>query len=46
MVAQDTDAVDVGARLREAREAAGLTQADAAAGLRVARTTLIAMEQG
>ena len=40
------DAVDVGARLRGAREAAGLTQADAAADLRVARTTLIAMEQG
>ena len=46
MVVQDIDAVDVGARLRGAREAAGLTQADAAAGLRVARTTLVAMEQG
>ena len=40
------DAVDVGARLRGAREAAGLTQTDAAADLRVARTTLVAMEQG
>lgn len=46
MVVQDIDAVDVGARLRGAREAAGLTQVDAAAGLRVARTTLVAMEQG
>ena len=38
--------VDVGARLRGAREAAGLTQTDAATDLRVARTTLVAMEQG
>ena len=38
--------VDVGARLRGAREAAGLTQTDVAADLRVARTTLVAMEQG
>ena len=36
----DLDAADVGARLRGAREAAGLTQTDAAADLRVARTTL------
>ena len=42
----DVDAVDVGARLRGAREATGLTQTDAAAELRVARTTLVAMEQG
>ena len=40
------DAVDVGGRLRGAREATGLTQADVAADLRVARTTLVAMEQG
>ena len=40
------DAFDVGARLRRAREAAGLTQTDAAADLRVERTTLVAMEQG
>ena len=38
--------VDVGARLRGAREAAGLTQTDVATDLRVARTTLVAMEQG
>ena len=38
--------VDVGARLRGAREAAGLTQTDVATNLRVARTTLVAMEQG
>ena len=46
MTLHDIDAVDVGARLRGAREAAGLTQTDAAADLRVARTTLVAMEQG
>ena len=40
------ESVAVGARLRSAREAAGLTQTDVAAGLRVARTTLVAMEQG
>ena len=42
----DIDSVDVGARLRGAREAAGLTQTDAAAHLPVARTTLVAIEQG
>ena len=46
MALHNIDAVDVGARLRGAREAAGLTQTDAATDLRVARTTLIAMEQG
>ena len=46
MTPYDVDAVDVGARLRGAREAAGLTQTDAATDLRVARTTLVAMEQG
>ena len=46
MALDSIDAVDVGARLRGAREAAGLTQTDAAADLRVARTTLVAMEQG
>ena len=46
MTLHNIDAVDVGARLRGAREAAGLTQTDAAADLRVARTTLVAMEQG
>ena len=42
----DIEPVDVGARLRGAREAAGLTQTDVATDLRVARTTLVAMEQG
>lgn len=46
MALDSIDAVDVGTRLRGAREAAGLTQTDAAADLRVARTTLVAMEQG
>ena len=42
----DIDSVEVAARLRRAREAAGLTQTDAATTLRVARTTLVAIEQG
>ena len=46
MSLHDVDAVDVGARLRGAREAAGLAQTDAVADLRVARTTLVAVEQG
>lgn len=46
MALDSIDATEVGARLRGAREAAGLTQTDAAADLRVARTTLVAMEQG
>ena len=46
MTLHGIDAVDVGARLRGAREATGLTQTDVAADLRVARTTLVAMEQG
>ena len=46
MALHHIDPVDVGARLRGARDAAGLTQTDAAADLRVARTTLVAMEQG
>lgn len=37
---------EVGERLRIARETAKLTQAEAAASLQVARTTLLAMEQG
>jgi Zn-dependent peptidase ImmA (M78 family) len=37
---------DVGERLRIAREAAKITQADAAAAIGVARTTLVAIEQG
>ena len=46
MVLHHTEPVDVGARLRGARETAGLTQTDAATDLRIARTTLVAMEQG
>ena len=37
---------DVGVRLRVARERAGLTQAAAAEAIRVARTTLVALEKG
>ena len=39
-------AKDIGERLRIARENAKLTQADAAGVIEVARTTLIAIEQG
>ncbi len=39
-------ASEVGERLRMARESAGITQADAAASIDVARTTLVAIEQG
>ena len=46
MALTDSEPIDVGARLRSAREAAGLTQTDVATDLRVARTTLVAMEQG
>ena len=38
--------VDIGTRLRSARESAGITQAAAAARIRVARTTLVAIEKG
>ena len=37
---------DVGERIRLARLAAGITQADAALNIGAARTTLIAMEKG
>ena len=37
---------DLGSRLRVAREAAGITQADAAKSIDIARTTLVAIEQG
>lgn len=40
------DPVEVGRRLRIARETAGMTQAHAAASIDVARTTLVAMEKG
>ena len=38
--------VDIGERLRLAREEAKIKQADAATAIDVARTTLIAIEQG
>lgn len=40
------ETVDVAKRLRMARETAGITQAEAADGIDVARTTLIAIEKG
>ena len=43
---QQLSGVEVGARLRTARESRGLTQLDAAKRISVARTTLVAMEQG
>ena len=46
MALHNLEPVDVGSRLRAAREAAGLTQSDVATNLHVARTTLVAMEQG
>lgn len=45
MALEELNSVDVGERLRVAREAAGVTQADAAASIDVARTTLIAIEK-
>jgi Zn-dependent peptidase ImmA (M78 family)/DNA-binding XRE family transcriptional regulator len=42
----DIAPADVGERLRIAREALKITQADAAAAIEVARTTLVAIEQG
>src|ERR1035437_6817522 len=38
--------VEVGERLRIARDAAGINQASAAAAIKVARTTLLAIEKG
>ena len=43
---QELPAPHVGARLRVARETAGLTQADAASSIDIARTTLVAIEKG
>jgi Zn-dependent peptidase ImmA (M78 family)/DNA-binding XRE family transcriptional regulator len=40
------DQVDVGERLRLARESAGISQANAAAVINIARTTLVAIEKG
>jgi Zn-dependent peptidase ImmA (M78 family)/DNA-binding XRE family transcriptional regulator len=42
----DMAPAEVGERLRIARESAGITQADAASSIEVARTTLVAIEQG
>ena len=42
----ELNAVEIGERLRIAREAAKITQADAAAAAKMARTTLVAIEQG
>ncbi len=46
MSLDETSSIDVGERLRVARETAGITQADAAANIDVARTTLVAIEKG
>ena len=46
MALEELNAHDVGERLRIAREAADITQADAATGIGVARTTLLAIEKG
>ncbi len=46
MSLEELPAPNVGARLRIARETAGLTQADAASSIDVARTTLVAIEKG
>ncbi len=46
MALEELNSQDVGERLRIAREEAGITQADAAAGIEVARTTLVAIEKG
>ena len=46
MFHEGVNVVDVGRRLRIAREAAGMTQAHAAANINAARTTLVAIEKG
>ena len=46
MALDELNAHDVGERLRIAREAGGITQADAATRIGVARTTLLAIEKG
>ena len=46
MSKEEIDSIDVGRRLRIARETAGMTQSDAAANIDVARTTLVAIEKG
>ena len=46
VLSNDVNPVDVGKRLRLARETAGITQADAALTISVGRTTLVAIEKG
>ncbi len=46
MALEELNSQDVSKRLRIAREEAGITQADAAEEIDVARTTLVAMEKG
>ena len=46
MSQEEIDSVEVGRRLRIARETAGMTQSDAATTINVARTTLVAIEKG
>jgi len=46
MPLEQINPVEVGERLRIAREAAGISQANAATAIDVARTTLVAIEQG
>jgi Zn-dependent peptidase ImmA (M78 family)/DNA-binding XRE family transcriptional regulator len=43
---EEVSPAEVGERLRLARETAGVTQADAAVAIAVARTTIVAIEQG
>lgn len=46
MSLKELNSVEVGERLRIARENAGITQADASATIDIARTTLVAIEKG
>ena len=46
MSKEEIDSIDVGRRLRIARETTGMTQERAAANINVARTTLVAIEKG
>ena len=43
---ENLSALEIGERLRKARDAAGFTQAAAAVAVNIARTTLVAIEQG
>lgn len=46
MSMNEISAIELGRRLKNAREAAGLTQQEAASAIDVARTTLVAIEKG